>query len=349
MLVPNQQITTTWMPSNRQHYIDLGYIYTKIRQPLTVNVEDLPKGSHMRVKVVCDYCGDVFEKDYTNYLSERQDISGKDCCKNCRHKKFSDNFEKVYGVSNPFQLDACKEKSKATCIEKYGVPNPVQSDEIKDKIKATNIDRYGTSCTLQSDDIKRKSQETSMNKYGVKNVFELREVQERIRQTNAVKYGDGNIAHTPEIAAKIRATNLDRYGVPYTTQVPEVIAKMRKSLYRNGSVPSSKAEIAMCGLLHEMYGDNNCKDNYAVDRLDMDCLVDVDGMLIDFEYDGLYWHKDREDYDRRRNYYLMDRGYRIVRIKANKKDELPSKQQIKDAVDYLVKGNHHLTYIDMNI
>lgn len=349
MLVPNQEIVTTWMPANWQHYIDLGYAYTKMRQPLTVKAEDLPKGSHMRVKVICDYCGDVFEKDYVNYLSEHQDMSGKDCCKKCRPKKFSDNFEKTYGVVNPFQLDMCKEKSKATCIEKYGVLNPAQSDEIKDKIKAANMDRYGATCSLQSDEIKRKAQEMSMAKYGVKNVFELPETQERIRQTNAAKYGEGNIAHTPEIAERIRATNFERYGVPYTTQVPEVIAKMRESLYQNGSVPSSKAEITMCALLHEMYGDVNCKDNYPVDRLNMDCLVDVDGVLIDFEYDGLYWHKDREDYDRRRNYYLIDKGYRIVRVKANKKDDMPSKQQIQDAVDYLVKGNHHITFIDMNI
>ena len=71
MLVPNQEIKTTWTPANRQHYISCGYIYTKMRQPLIVKVEDLPKGSHMKVKVVCDYCNRIFEKDYTNYLSER--------------------------------------------------------------------------------------------------------------------------------------------------------------------------------------------------------------------------------------------------------------------------------------
>ena len=45
----------------------------------------------------------------------------------------------------------------------------------------------------------------------------------------------------------------------------------------------------------------------------------------------------------------QEKGYRIIRIKANKKDDIPTKEQIKEAVDYLVKGNHHLTFIDMNI
>ena len=36
-------------------------------------------------------------------------------------------------------------------------------------------------------------------------------------------------------------------------------------------------------------------------------------------------------------------------IKANNTDDLPTKEQIQDAIDYLVKDNHHITFIDMNI
>ena len=349
MLVPNQKIVTTWMPANRQHYLDCGYEYTRIRQSLTVNVEDLPPRSHMNVDVVCDYCGKTFKKAYCNFIKEHSDITGKDCCAACRSKKFAEIFQINHGVSNPFQLEDCMIKSRATCMEKYGVEHAAQARAVRDKMAATNLARYGNVCSLQSDEIKQKAQNTSMDRYGVKNIFELPETQERIRRTNAAKYGAGNIAHTPEISAKIRNTNMERYGVPYTTQAPEVIAKIRASLYNNGSVPSSKAEKEMCKILHEMYGVDNCRDNYAFGRLNMDCLVNIDGVLIDFEYDGQYWHRDREDYDRRRNYYLLDNGYRIIRISGNQKDELPNKQQIQEAVDYLVKDNHHLAYINMNI
>ena len=44
----------------------------------------------------------------------------------------------------------------------------------------------------------------------------------------------------------------------------------------------------------------------------------------------------------------MNEGYKIIRIKANNQDLLPTEQQILQAVDYLVKDNHHLTFIDMN-
>ena len=41
-------------------------------------------------------------------------------------------------------------------------------------------------------------------------------------------------------------------------------------------------------------------------------------------------------------------GYKVLRIKANSRDILPNKEQIKEAVDCLVKGNRRLVFIDMN-
>lgn len=347
ILVENQEIVTSWMPANRQHYIDKGYHYTKCRDKLRVKAEDLPHGSHMKVKVVCDYCKNVIEKEYCRYLTEHEE--NKDCCSKCQPKKLKELFQDRFGVSNSFQLQDTKDKSKKTCLERYGVENPGKCQEIKDKIATTNLKKYGNVCTLQANEIKAKAEQTCMDRYGVKNVFELKEIQDRIKETNREKYGDGNIAHVPEIAEKIKRTNLERYGVEYSCQSPKIIAKMRESLYKNGNVPTSKPEKDMCELLHNIFGENNCKDNFAFQRLNMDCLVNVDGVLIDFEYDGAYWHKDRENYDRRRNYFLLDNGYRIVRITGNKHDDMPTIEQIKNAVDYLVKDNHHLTYIDMNI
>lgn len=347
MLVPNQKIQTTWTPANRQHYIECGYEYTKMRQPLVVAVEDLTQSSHMKVKVICDYCGKEFEKYYANYQRDHNDISGKDCCNQCRPKKFTENFRAVYGVDNPFQLESAKAKSRETCLEKYGTERACQSDEVKAKIVATSMERYGVSTPLLSDEIRAKTEASCLRKFGVKNPFESKEVQEDIRRKNEERYGEGNIAHTPEISAKIKATNMERYGVPYTTQAPEVIAKMRRSLYKNGNVPSSKAEAAICQMLVDIYGADRCNPSYPLDRINMDCLLIIDGHKIDVEYDGWYWHKDRAEHDKRRNYWLIKRGYKVLRIRSN--DELPTRQQIIDAVDYLVKDNHSLTYIDLDI
>lgn len=347
MLVGNQKIKTTWMPANRQHYISCGYEYTKMRQPLIVDVEDLTPSSHMKVKVICDYCGVEFEKQYANYLREHTDESGKDCCSQCRPKKFTENFKMTYGVDNPFQLESAKEKSVQTCLERYGTKRACQSQEIKDKIANTNIERYGCTMALQNSEIKAKAEQSCMEKFGVKNPFESSEIQERIKETNAKKYGEGNIAHTPEISEKIKERNMAKYGVPYTTQAPEVIAKMRQSLYKNGDVPSSNAEKIVCAMLKEIYGDDKCIPSYPLDKINMDCLVNIDGYKIDVEYDGWYWHKDRVEHDKRRNCWLTKQGYKVLRIRAN--NEIPTKEQLINAIDYLVKDNHSLTYIDLDI
>lgn len=347
MLVKEQKIKTTWMPANREHYISRGYTYTKIRQPIEVDVEDLTPSSHMKVKVICDYCGVEFEKQYVNYLKEHDDISNKDCCNKCRPKKFVENFKAVYGVDNPFQLESAKEKAVQTCLQKYGTERACQAQEIKDKITRTNIEKYGYSTAIQNPDIKAKAEQSCIDRFGVKNPFESPVIQEQIRETNAKKYGKGNIAHTPEISEKIRRRNIEKYGVPYATQAPEVIAKMRQSLYKNGNVPCSNAEKIICSMLKEIYGEDNCAPSYPLDRINMDCLVNIGNYKIDVEYDGWYWHKDRLEHDKRRNYWLMKQGYKVLRIRAN--NEIPTKEQIINAIDYLVKGNHSLAYIDLDI
>nr|DAK83633.1 MAG TPA: endonuclease-like protein [Caudoviricetes sp.] len=347
ILVSDQKILTTWMPANRQHYIDKGYHYTKCRDKILVDVKDLPRNSQEEVKVVCDYCGKEFVKRYVNYLRQRS--NNKDCCKNCQPKKFAESCMKKFGVCNPFQLDEVKKKSKKTCLERFGVENPAQSEEVKKKTEQTNFERYGNKYAIASDIIKAKREQTCENKYGAKNVFGSKEIQEKIKLTNEKKYGVGNIAHTFAIAEKIKQSNISKYGVPYTTQVPKVQAKIRESLMKNGTVATSKPERAVCGILHEMYGRENCIDGYSLDNCNMDCLVSFAGCKIDVEYDGWYWHRGREEHDKRRNYWLIKQGYKILRIKGNKKDSLPNRQQISEAIDYLVKGNHSLTYIDMNI
>ena len=43
----------------------------------------------------------------------------------------------------------------------------------------------------------------------------------------------------------------------------------------------------------------------------------------------------------------MSKGYKVLRIKGNKYDEIPSIERIKEEVNYLL-DNHSIGYIDMN-
>ena len=97
----------------------------------------------------------------------------------------------------------------------------------------------------------------------------------------------------------------------------------------------------------ELYGKDNCHPGYPVDKVNLDCLVNLNGEKIDVEYDGLYWHRNTQDYDRKRNHWLISLGYKVLRIKTNKNDDLPTINQLKNEVDYLMDG-HSIGYIDMN-
>ena len=345
MLVRNQFIEVCWCPAVLQHYIKKGYAFTKMRNKFLVRAEDLPRASHKKVKVICDYCGKEFLKQWFNFLEK--DFNEKDCCKDCRMKKFEENYLNNYGVKNPFQLEEVKEKIKQTSLDNYGVENPSQSQEIKDKIAKTNEERYGFACSLQSEAIKEKAIKTNLEKLGVDNPFKSKEIQQKIKKTNEEKYGEGNIAHTPLIKEKIIQNNLKKYGVEFVTQVEEVKEKMRQSLYINGTVASSAAEKQMQQLLKKLYGEENCFENFAYENINMDCLLVLDGIKIDVEYDGWYWHKDRVEKDKKRNYFLIRRGFKVLRFRAQK--VVPNEEEIKNAIDYLVKDNHSIKIVNLDI
>lgn len=345
MIVPNQRIKVKWCSSNVNWYKSKGYNYTKFGDEFEINANDLPLSSHYKVKVVCSYCGQEYETPFVQHIKSESNFG--DCCKKCKPQKSKKTFNEKYGVDNPFQAESCKEKSKQTCLERYGYERACQSDEIKNKIAQTNLEKYGVTMTLLAPEIKAKVERTVMDKYGVTNVFESPQVQEKIKKTNEEKYGAGNIAHTPAISEKIKANNIEKYGVPYTTQVPEVVQKMREALYKNGTVPTSKNEKVMCALLKKLYGEENCFENFAFDRINFDCLVIVGENKIDVEYDGWYWHKERQEHDKRRNYCVLNKGYKVLRFRANY--AIPTEEEIRSAIDYLVKDNHSLNIVELDI
>lgn len=345
MLILNQWIEAKWVPASRQWYEDKGYEFTGYRKSFYVKAEDLPLGSHKKVKVKCDYCGKIIEKDFVLYLKEAE--KGHDCCPECAHIKRKENVERKYGCSSYIETEEFKQKAKKTNLERYGFENPAQSNEVKAKIARTNMERYGDICTLNSPEIKEKATQTMLERYGVENIFQLEEMQERIRQDNLEKYGVINPSLRPDVKEKIINTNMEKYGVPYSTQAPEVIEKMRETLYQNGTTPSSKAERKMVEIIKEIYGEENCVHNYAVGNCSLDCYLEYKGLKFDIEYDGWYWHKNKQEKDKRRNYWLSKQGWRILRFRAN--DAIPTPQQIKDGVNYLIQTGHLLHYVNLDI
>lgn len=84
-LILPQTIKMKWHPNTRQHYIDLGYNFTHYNDYFDVNVNHLTKGCTSNVKVQCDYCKNIVEMSYKQFLKIKSKVY---CCQYClKHKR----------------------------------------------------------------------------------------------------------------------------------------------------------------------------------------------------------------------------------------------------------------------
>lgn len=353
-----------WNSKNKKHYVDKGYIFTAMGDKFQVKIEDLTPSSKAVVEVKCDYCGTVVQKTYQIYLKQHHDKFG-DACKDCQPQKNKFCCLDIYGVDNVMKDKQIAQKIKDTCLKIYGVDNVSKLDEVKQKIVNSNREKYGCDYSWQNDDVKNKIKETSLKKYGclyptqseeVKNKikttnlnkygFEVPSksplVQAKVEQTNLKKFGVTRYSMTEECKNKVKSTNMQKYGYEHTLQVPEIREKISNSLLKNGTCKTSKQQLELYNLLNEIYG--NCELNFPCGGNSLDCVIDVNGVKIDIEYDGWYWHQD-EQRDRRRDEYVKSCGYKILRIVGSK--DIPTKQELKEAIDKLVLTEHKFYKINM--
>lgn len=176
MLIKDQLVETTWNSTTKKYYMEKGYKYTKIGDSFFVKLEDLPLNSHSKIDIICDFCGDKFQKTY-----------------------------------------------------------------------------------------------------------------------------------------------------------PEIREKINMSYYKNNSQKVSKPQLEIYNMLKGIY--EKCELNYPCSRCSLDCMIVVNGIKIDVEYDAPYWHKDKEK-DRRRDEFIKSCGYKILRIKGN--TTIPTLKDIVDKIDILI-------------
>lgn len=357
-------VVGTWNPKNRNYYESKGYKFTKYGDEFDINVEDLSPSSKFKVVVQCDYCGNKVIKVYQTYCKQHDEEYG-DACKDCQPKKMKARFQKEFGVSNPAQLPENINKIRQHFIDEYGVENPGQLPWVQKKIADTCLERYGVDSVFKNAEIFAKSRETLFNNLGVNNPFESKEIQEKIKETNKEIYGYERPSCSEIVQEKTRATNRERFGADYYTQTeeykerakltnlrkfgceypmqnPEIRAKANETLSKNGNCKTSIPQKKLHDLLEKIYG--KCELNYPVGSCSLDCYIKVNQIKIDVEYDGWYWHQDKQR-DRRRDEFIKSKGYKILRIVGDKK--IPTKEEITKAIDILVNTSSEFYLIDM--
>lgn len=254
--------------------------------------------------------------------------------------KINITVKEKYGVEYIGELDFVHTKAKHTNLERYGVEAPSQSKEILEKIQNTCMERYGTKTTLENEKILEKIKQTNLLKYGVENVFSSKEIQDKIKETNLEKYGVPNIMQSIVVQKKAKNTMLERYGYEYVLQVPELREKIFETMRINGNTPTSSQQLSVYNMIKEKYP--NAILNYPFNKFSFDVFLLCDDIKIDIEYDGWYWHQDKQR-DRRRDEYVKSQGFKILRIKSGNK--LPAEEQLFEAINKLVKTNYKYTEI----
>lgn len=98
----SEVVEMLWSPSNRKYYENKGYVFTNFNDTFKVKVIDLSKGSTAEVKIKCDFCGNIVNKTYKEYLQLRAE---KYCCTECmkRKKKTRDENGNLIFLDAPYR------------------------------------------------------------------------------------------------------------------------------------------------------------------------------------------------------------------------------------------------------
>lgn len=257
--------------------------------------------------------------------------------------KFLTTFKKTmlerYGVENPSQLTAVKEKKKQAYLKKYGVENPLQADAIRQKIRETNLKKYGVDRPAKSSIIKENTKKMFLNKYGVEHPAKLKVVQDKKKQTCLKKYGVEYISQVESIKDSVRKKNL--FNFYQTLSSSARLKNLVKPLFSfeeyEGIEFKYSFQCVKCGNIFESHlqdgriprcyicypilcGRNSLIENTLKDwlcDLNIDMQNNTKGIIYPYELDiylpinnlaiefnGLFWHSELGYGKCNKNYHL---------------------------------------------
>ena len=115
----NKPIKMKWNPANKKHFESLGYIYTKIGDEFEAKVEDLSKGSHVKVDCLCDCCGEPLIWTYCDYNKCVKE-DGKTYCNKCASKLYgAKKATKTKSKNRKSLYDWCIENGRRDILKRW--------------------------------------------------------------------------------------------------------------------------------------------------------------------------------------------------------------------------------------
>lgn len=202
-MIVDQNISVKTNSNTYKYYQSLGYNFN-CGDIITINIDDLPKGSHVKINCKCEICGNIVLVSYKNYNLQFSKNSFY-CCSKCRYRKTEITMMKLYGV-NHFNN---KDKSKETCINKYGVSSYSKTKDFKNKCRLTTFKNYGVDNPSKSLEIKDKKKKTFLKNYGVDSFFKTKEFKDYVKKMFLERYGVDNPFKSKEIIDTIKKRNIE--------------------------------------------------------------------------------------------------------------------------------------------
>lgn len=240
--------------AKKKYYENLGYDMSN--EYVEINVDDLSKGSHIKIKVKCDCaeCGKEREIPYKQYLSSSK-LGYYTCGPKCSQSKNKITNNIKYGFDYPLKSDIVKNKSKKTCLEKYGVNSPTKTNEHKEKLKKIYLVKYGVDNPSKSKEIKEKRKNTMIERYGVEYYVLSDDFLEKSQETSIKNFGTKH----PNQSNIIKQRKID-----YRKENGLYVETNEFKLYHNKidcETRKYKKELFDCWNGLDFYDDKYIKDN----------------------------------------------------------------------------------------
>lgn len=196
-------------------------------------------------------------------------------------------------------------------------------------------DKHGDICQKCQKIVTRK---TWMEKYGVDHPWKLEEYKNKKIATYLKNYGVDNPSKSDMIKEKKKNTCLNNYGVENPSLSIEIQNKKTNTLYLHGTVATSKPQYELYQNLSKYF--EVCELNYPCGPYSLDIMIEYQNQKIDIEYDGYYFHKDREDKDKQRNDFVIQNGYKVLRFVSQGKD--PEISSVLQDIENLILSEQNI-------
>lgn len=309
---------------------------------------------------------------YKEYYDKFLKTSQNGLCKVC---KKATNFRKgVYLVycskscvsKDETVLQARKQKSIKTCLEKYGTEwnsqyvghkikvsqwwedNPESIKSITLNKKVTNLKKYGVDNPAKTNIVRKRISKTKLSKTKNENVL----INSKREETCFEKYGVGNVRKSSEIIDKMKDTKLKKYGKLYFGKFvgySKISQKFFYDLYSENKEILTNINFATFNKEFSLKR-NNGKNSFLYDFTchNLKKIIEFNGKMFhptdDLDENLTGWHlfkknlvvKDIRELEREKIELAKTNGYDVLVIWDTEVKQ-DYKQAINKAKEFLIK------------